>query len=298
MKIILVGICQVVGMGEALRALLPDATVDAYHVRPETQGMGAIAAQLPSCDLVISQILESHNVPLFTVDRLARMGIAQLVMIPPIVFDGFHPDIHIIADAGRQLESPIEVYHSRILAAAYVLGLSEKRAINLFNRLIYRRLGYDKVFQASKAALAEALVPWGCDVVLDQYFDAWMAKGCFMYTPNHPRIDVLANFARFAAERAGLIDSAKAMPNDIPDILAQQNAWALYPEIANDLGIVPDMTFRRFRRGEIREEDRLLDLMTFTQRSYEIFNRAASIESLQRDPIIRDTIGVIENLLR
>lgn len=235
MKIILVGLCQVVGMGEALRALLPDATVEAYHVRPETQGMGAIAAQLPSCDLVISQILESHNVPLFTIDRLERMEIAQLFIIPPIVFDGFHPDIHIIAEVGKELESPIEVYHSRILAAAYVLGLSESRAINLFNQLVYRRLGYDKVFQTSKVALAETLAPWGCDVVLDRYFDAWMANGCFMYTPNHPRIDVLASFARFAAERAGLVDPATEMPKHIPDILAQQNVWAIYPEIAHDV---------------------------------------------------------------
>jgi hypothetical protein len=297
MKIILVGICQVVGMGEALRALLPDAMVDAYHVRPETQGMEEIAARLPSCDLVISQILKSHNIPLFAMDRLERMGIPQLVTIPPIVFDGFHPDIHIIAEAGKQLESPIEVYHSRILAAAYLLGLSASRAINLFNRLIYRRLGYDKVFHASKAALAETLVPWGCNIVLDQYFDTWMANGCFMYTPNHPRIDVLASFARFAADRAGLVEPAAAMPANIPDILAQQNAWAIYPELAHDLGISPNMRFMRSRRGEASEQDRSLDLVTFTQQSYEIFSRF-DIEKLRRDPIIHDTAQVIDRSLR
>jgi hypothetical protein len=297
MKIILLGTCQVVGMGEALRALLPNATINAYHVRPETQGMDEIAAQLPLCDFVISQILESHNVPLFTMDRLEHMGIPRLAMIPPIVFDGFHPDIHILADTGKQLESPIEAYHSRILAAAFALGLPEARAINLFNWLIYRRLGYDKVFQASKAALADAMAPSGCDTVLDRDWGAWMASGCFMYTPNHPRIDVLASFARFAVERAGLIDPVIATPTGIPDILAQQNVWAVYPEIARALSIPPGMTFRRFRRGDMREEDRSLDLTMFTQRSYEIYNRS-NIEILRRDPVIMDTMNVIESCLR
>lgn len=292
MKITLVGVCQVVGMAEALRVLLPEATINAYHVRPETQGLEAIAAQLPSSDLVITQVLPSHNIPLLTIDHLEAMAIPHLLMIPPIAFDGFHPDIHILAN----VQSPIEVYQSRILAAAYALGLSESRAMNLFNRLIYGRLRYDTVFDASKEALAQTLKPWGFEVVLDRYFDSWMANGAFMYTPNHPRIDVLASFARVAAERAGLLDPTRSMPAEIPDILATQHRWAIYPEIAQKLRIPADMTFKRTISGEMQEKNRTLDLATFTHQSYGLFRRS-NIEMLRNDVVVKDTVRVIESIL-
>jgi hypothetical protein len=292
MKITLVGVCQVVGMAEALRVLLPKATVNAYHVRPETQGLEAIVAQLPSSDLVITQVLPSHNIPSLTIDRLKAMAIPRLLMIPPIAFDGFHPDIHILAN----FQSPIEVYQSRILAAAYALGVSESRAMNFFNQLVYSRLRYDSVFDASKDALAQTLRPWGFDVVLDRYFDSWMVNGAFMYTPNHPRIDVLASFARVAAERADLLDPTVPTPADIPDILAMQHRWAIYPEIAQKLGIAADMTFKRTLRGEMQEKDRALDLATFTHQSYDLFGRS-NIEILRNDPVVKDTVHVIESML-
>lgn len=95
-----------------------------------------------------------------------------------------------------------------------------------------------------RALLLKLLANYGLD--MGEEFAAWHARGPFMHSINHPRGFVLADVARAAAIRAGLLDAAA--PHVVPpfDQLSVDTIWPVYPEIAEALGVPASLLFKRY----------------------------------------------------
>ncbi|MGU7771047.1 WcbI family polysaccharide biosynthesis putative acetyltransferase [Burkholderia sp. MR1-5-21] len=293
MKISLVGICQVVGMAAYLRKQFPDAEVFSYHMQP-TSDRGEVINHLAGSDLIISQILPDHGMEEFSKEALH--GIAKhVVIIPPLVFSGFHPDMIIIPHRGAPLNSPIEVYHSRIIAAAYTLGLPDTQAANIANSLVFDRLGYFHHFNAAKDVFFELLRPYQLEEFARSRWDDWVARGVFMHTPNHPNISILGEFALHAVKTVGVEPDA-SIEGKVDDIFDDQHGCPVYPEIARHLGVKGELNFRTYKRASNSEAERYMDIHRFAKNAYQIYHSLERDEFLV-DPSIRFARSVIRDLI-
>jgi len=297
MKIALVGTCQVVGMAEIMRGLLPDAQVDRHHVMPHLSNLNEIADTLPSYDYVITQILPYHNMPFFTQEGLREKNVPRVEVIPPLFFYGFHPDAHFLYANGKAVESPIKGYHSKILGAAFLLGLPLPQALALFNRFVFKRLGYLTCFDVCRTFLLNELKQYGYADVFEKHWNEWMSLGeVFMHTPTHPKKMVLIPFVKCILRRAGLLRPEAESLNDFPDLFEQYSAWPLFPEIAEEVGLNGNYVFRTYRQEVQKEEDRFFDLAVFAARSYEIYSQVP-LEEFEKCKSIINTRDVLKEIL-
>lgn len=245
MRIAVLGICQAYSYAHALAHLLPDAEVQAFQaslVRSEGR-ISAVAELLDGFDAVFTQRFPADELgELATPALLSRCR--RIAVLPTVVFTGYQPDIILLPHKGQLLASPVGSYHSAIAAAGFSLGLPEHDVQNLFNRLIYSRLGYFEEFARARAFLLESIT--ACDLPLDAgAFDAWHRRGPFMLTMNHPCIFVVATLARAAAIQLGLLDAQAPTPDLHFDPLAIDTIWPVYPELAEALGVPGDLLFKR-----------------------------------------------------
>jgi hypothetical protein len=140
--------------------------------------------------------------------------------------------------------SPAGAYHSAIIAAAFSLGVAEDDVAQLFNRMVYGRLGYLAGFDVARSLFLEHLAGYGLDMAAE--FESWHAEGPFMHGINHPRGLVLADVMRAAAIRAGLLGASAPFVRPPFDHLAADTIWPVYPEIAAVLGVPGGMLFKRY----------------------------------------------------
>lgn len=246
MRIAVVGNCQAHGYAHGLAHLFPEAEVEAFEaavIRNHRRLLPAAEA-LRGFDAVFSQDLGPEFGPLQTA-TLREAG-PPLHRLPSIAFRGYHPDMSYLTAEGQVQGSPLGAYHSALIAAAFSLGVDEEDAPALFNRLVYARLGYMAAFGAARTLLLETLGGFGLDMAAE--FEAWHARGPFMLTMNHPCAFVLADVARAAAIRAGLLDHGAPHVTPPHDHLANDTIWPVYPEIAESLGLRGGLLFKRHGR--------------------------------------------------
>ncbi len=271
-RIALVGTCQVGGMASAMRALLPDAEVRPWHVAANTaDGDDEILAQLPSFDLIVSQLPETSKHEALRISRLRAAGL-NCMFQPPLVFGGLHPDTTYLRKPNRGvLHGFLSDYHSTIVASAYVLGVPARRVPSLFNNFVYAELGYFEVFEAARSASLDAFREAGYD--LDRHFDDWLRRiGQFMYSQNHPNIEVLKTLALLVLAKAGMVDPGEATTGEVEDYLATAFIWPVYPGLAKRLGLEGSATFLRDAYGLAEGELRDLSLQDYVAGSYEIYS--------------------------
>ncbi|AXF19738.1 hypothetical protein CUJ89_03885 [Burkholderia pyrrocinia] len=230
----------------------------------------------------------------FSKDALQRIA-KNVVIIPPLVFSGFHPDMIIIPHRGAPLNSPIEVYHSRIIAAAYTLGLPDTQAANIANALMFDRLGYFHHFNAAKEVFFEMLRPYQLEEFARSRWDDWIARGAFMHTPNHPNVAILGEFALHAAKTVGL-EPGTPIEGAIDDIFDDQHGCPVYPEIARYLGVQGAFSFRTYKRASNSEAERYMDIHRFAKNAYQIY-RSLERDELLVDSSIRFARKVIQDLI-
>ena len=227
MRIAVVGCCQAHGYAHALAHLLPEAEVEfrrgggqpqprqagggggaaarlrhALHpgfrrrIRPagDRRAAGARAAGAPAAAARLRRLPPGHGLP-----DLRRPGAGL---------------------APRRL--PLGDHRRRLLARRGGADVPQ-----LFNRLVYGRLGYLQGFGAARTLLLELLAGYGLDMAAD--FEAWHAEGPFMHGINHPRGLALADVMRAAAIRAGLLGAAAPRVRPPFDHLAADTIWPVYP---------------------------------------------------------------------
>jgi hypothetical protein len=119
---------------------------------------------------------------------------------------------------------------------AYRQGLGAADTAALFNRRTYQALGYLDNWRAAEQALRKAFEASDLRPHWPAFWLHVQRRGCFMHTPNHPQVQVLAHLARLAAQQAGLPLRSSLAPGELADGLSSV-IWPLYPEIAQALAL-------------------------------------------------------------
>jgi hypothetical protein len=259
MRILIIGNCQVVDVANCMRQLVPDAVVEAaFLFRLKQAEIAELAQQIEKWDVVLTQPMRRADHPLNTPKLQKR---TRVHVFPTITFSGFHPDFL----TGIPHRAAAGNYHSAIVMAAFLLGLSAKQTTRLFNAFVYETLGYFGTYAVAREFLLSRAAKLGYR--LDAEFSSWEASGVFMHSLNHPSKDVMASLARCVAAQAGLASPDAALPAAEPDAPGSSGVICpVYPEIAQRLG-VPGST-------RIHRPDRTLTLDEFVLESYESYESA------------------------
>ena len=239
--------CQHRGIATSLRALLPSYNIVSHDVisygypdldRPDSSMFASAAADIPTFDLVVSADFR-HDLGPLSPNGLKQRA-RRLILVPPIIFGGFHPDTCYSTNAS--FRGPTNAIHSRIAIAGYLAGLSVEDTAALYNKLVFARLGYFGQFAPQRAIMQERFAAYGVD--LAPWFDAWLAQGCFMYSVNHPKVHVLFDLARIVCAMAGLDTQPASTPEDD---LAYMPSHPVYPDLAAAFGVPAETHFHQVR---------------------------------------------------
>ena len=260
MKIGILFNCQHKGLKLSLQALLPRDEVYSVGLPTRTGPRDAFdraLAQLTACDIIVAVPASSRNV---LGEALQAAG-ARMVTVPSVAFTGYHPDtINIIGDGGK-LAGPTGLLHSRIAVAAFLGGLSAPDTADLYNRMIFKRLGYIDDFSMQQSLLHERFSRHGIDVT--QAAAQWHAQGCFMHNFTHPKAVALFGLGQLVCGVLGLAaDPGAVIP---PDTLADHASHPVHPDLAAAFGVQPET---HFRAGARRGDSQLLSLDEYLAQSF------------------------------
>jgi hypothetical protein len=269
--------------------------VKTWHVGvhpPESEEQ--IAEQLPDYDLVISQIEDGEGAGVLELSRL-RQTIPELVFLPLLVFRGFQPDcIYLHSPRRGMVKGYLGDMHSAIVAASYVLGLSEHRVPPLFNSLTFAALGYFQAFAVAREHLLERFRHRGYD--LSSRIDSWQRLyGAFMYLPLHPKLGVMQELARIILRDSGLAGRNFDTPIVREDPLTYSAQWPTYPDLARRLNVPGSMTFVRPIYGLKAGTARDVTLQQLVEHSYRMY-REIPIDEF-RETVPTDVVEQLERLL-
>lgn len=243
--ITIIGGCQVTGLAAATRALLPEATVIAFHVgADQASSVANVAAALDGSDLVLSQFDETDARQSLRPNTIRARGL-KLISIPVMVFPGFHPDmIYIVWGNGSLLRCQQSDYHSRITAAGFRLGLGQEQVFRLFNGYVFAALRYYDVFDAASVVLIEQFQKFGYD--LRHLMPRWIAhSGAFMHTINHPKVVVLADLCTVALKKAGFVADTALLASQPEDNLENDFVGAIFSQVARRAGVEASGAYQR-----------------------------------------------------
>ncbi|MDR3495922.1 MAG: WcbI family polysaccharide biosynthesis putative acetyltransferase [Ancalomicrobiaceae bacterium] len=192
---------------------------------------------------------------------------SRCVVIPPFWFRGLQPDCFglngfVSALGGGNL-------YSRIVVASFQTGLTAARTCELFNSKTYEAFDLLSCYDREKQELVDRYRPYGID--LSDSFERWLARGNFLYSYNHPRIDVLMEILRRALAAAGIIRMSEFdLDTDmgVVDELKESIVWPIYPEIARLHCLDGSLIWRQGRVHDYRT----LDLEQFVDASFQELN--------------------------
>lgn len=269
-RVAVVGNCQSFGYAFALKLFDPGLVVDRYAlVAPSLTDLKTLRSALTDYDHVFSQdfgpqILRDNA----TSDALFA-DMPDIVRLPTVNFYGFHPDtIHLLDPTKnyRFIMGPAGVYHSALALFGHISGYSVEQTEALFTHDVFAFVGYldvwpsavEEVLRAGKAA----------HMKLEGAIARWARGRAFMYTPTHPRPQVMFDIARIAMDKAKL----RAQPLDTEDYavddLSRDYILPVYPPLAEHYGLrgstVLKLAHYRFSRGV----GEMLDLRAYIARSF------------------------------
>ncbi len=244
LRIAIIGGCQAEGLRVATQALLPQASVSAWHVGVHPpDAPEVILESLRPFDWVLTQITPGYGPDILLLENLRR-ELKRVQFVPTVVFGGFHPDMTYIFTPGGLISAVHSDFHSKIAIAGFLLGLSPGRTLGLYNAVVFAELGYFDVFAASRIAMEDALRDQGFDI--SGLFDDWLRDvGPFMYMVNHPNVALLAALCRDMYVRLGLLSAKASIPPIGKDHLGESFTWPLYPPLAKRLGLAGSWNFQR-----------------------------------------------------
>jgi hypothetical protein len=287
MKIAVLFNCQGRGLSAALRAMLPDSEVD-YFALAQGAERAAIAAALPDYDHVVSHPIGPAAGRLAS--RKLRQSVRHFVALPGIGFRGFHPDQTYVRRAGRALGGPTGHYHSRIAVAGFLAGLSVAETVDLYNRLVFARLGYLDTAAPEFVLLTERFAEYGHDAT---GMVARLRGRCFMHSVNHPKPVALIELALLACR--ALDRAPLALGEDsVPDELKSHPAHPVFADIAAAAGVAPEGAFRGAApHGQEARPISVADFVAGSFAAYEDMDRAA-LRGADGVPAALQSLGLAE----
>jgi hypothetical protein len=244
-RIAVVANCQSFGTAYAMKLLNLDATVHRFPVLFKSWvGVKTLARALKLYDYVFFQPFGPGYVRGGSAEPILE-ELKDAVLLPTIVFTGFHPDqvyVHDRTKGDAIINGPIGPYHSALAFFAHQVGLPVDAALRLFNREVFDTVGYFDVWNGA----AEALIKEGQKFSLDFREDLlrWTRRGCFMYSSIHPKPYVFFDYARQLMQKAGIPTNPVNFDDYAVDDLARGVVYPVYPEIAEFYGIRGSYVFK------------------------------------------------------
>ncbi len=270
-RVAVVGNCQSFGYAFALKLFDPALVVDRYPlVAPSLTDLKTLRAALADYDLVFSQdfgpqILRDNA----TSDALFA-DMPGVVRLPTVNFYGFHPDtIHLLDPTKnyRFIMGPAGVYHSALALFGHLAGFTVEQTEALFTHDAFAFVGYLDVWPSAVEEVLRAGQAAG--MKLENAVALWARGRAFMYTPTHPRPQVLFDIARIAMEKAGLRADPLEPADYAVDDLSRDYILPVYPPLAEHYGLrgssVLKLSHYRFSRGV----GEMLALRDYIARSFE-----------------------------
>lgn len=195
----------------------------------------------------------------------------KIQRVPHTRASAFHPDILGFTIDGERIVGPMKTSHSALVVQGYLNGLSEQETRSLFNARVFAHLKY---FDRDRADLAWAQRQQAlCDWPVVDMTEKWRRQGCFLLTPNHPKLEVLSDIAVTFARKNDLKVRYENPAELLQDHTARNEIWPVYPEIAERLGIKGGYYFKLpvtalEQRNNIHP---FIDLEEFIARSYRVY---------------------------
>jgi hypothetical protein len=310
MRFAVIGNCQAAGFADCLRAFLPRAETELFDLTAlgatgdAVGAAAAIGARLGEFSHVFAHPVHGARFGPLEQPRLAASGL-PVRFIPTLAFQGFHPDCVYLFPPGKvvggePLRGPLDVYHSAIAAACFLLDLPVDRTARLYNPLVFGRLGFAAAHEAAVAQLVRHYGELGHDITdrLPTWSQAGGSPGrAFMHTINHPCLRPVADTCRMVAAAAGLGDMALEATEGVHDRLADSPVFPVYPGHARRLGIAGDFQFRARRRPDGGAE--VLDLEDFVARSHAAYAAApeAVAAAVRANPVSARILDLLPKVM-
>jgi Polysaccharide biosynthesis enzyme WcbI len=266
MKALVVSHCATSAYVHGLKVLFPDWEVRgavitiAEQWASEIQPNPGFVQYAQDCDLYIGATSPNGT-------RHGRLlpEQSQRVLIPVFWFRGFQPDCVHLNGFDSVLGKGGTLY-SKIIVASFQAGLSPALTGKLFNLKTYEMFNFLACYDTERQALLNRFQQYGID--LSGSIDRWIARGNFLYSYNHPRIDVLMEILRRALVAADLLPVSELERDDdmgVVDELREGGIWPIYPEIARLHGLPEESLTWRKGRGDNYQT---LDLAQFVEASF------------------------------
>ena len=238
--------CQGSNLGRTIQALTGARPPRFFLFR------GTDPAEPPKVGATVARLLERGDTVLMQPMIAKAVGEVfpelltheNLKLFPSISFAAYQPDLCYVFRKGgfETVLTPTGPYNSSIAYYAWRNGYSAERAESLFNADVYEHLRFFDYWDTARATLLDEGLRSG--LRLDRLLEKWRAQGCFMHSPNHPRLAVTVDIARWMLEELEI----PAQPIDplqvVWDNLAEPAIWPVYPEIARRYGVSGSMVFK------------------------------------------------------
>lgn len=196
----------------------------------------------------------------------------EIIRIPQIYFDAFHPDLTYIIGKNGIIESPLVHYHSKIIFGCFLNKVKINQVKKYFNKSVYRKLGYLNYWDQSIKRIKKDFL--NSDLDYYDFINNIDMNKIFMHSVNHPATSVLSAIASLICKKIGITPKydSQALANIVKDEIFEYGpVWPIYPDIANNFGHSGTYLFRA-QGGKIYEIDEIIEL------EYEIFNNISKGE--------------------
>ncbi len=266
-KVAIIGNCQAFALANCINAITRGVAATGNQIftmapTPEEIDLSSILADN---DILL---LHPHHILQKLVDSKYPRERNRIKTIPAIALPAYHPDLVYINGPGdRKFMGPLGHYNSSIAFYGWVRGLNAAQILELFTREVYQKLGFFDYWQSSRDALLNQAKMFGYS--LDDLFDRWARRGCFMHTVNHPKYFAIADLARMVLSGLG-ISNYPVGEEFVRDHFLDGPVWPVYPEIGKPLGIDGHYFFKR-PKGPANPV-MLLDLEEFVRESLQAFS--------------------------
>jgi len=208
------------------------------------------------------------------------------ILFPRIYYNAFHPDCVVLES---RVHSAMQGYHSALVLYGWRHRLSVEQTVNLFNERVFEALGFFDFGDVTTRLVEEDAAAAQFDLG-DAVFE-WRRAGCFMHSPNHPKLYVLADIARRVMERAQLEVIVSDPESYLIDPLKADAVWPIYPELGARWRLPGAYAFMPGYDPKTYLAPALFDLEEFVATSFTIYEQLdpAALTMARLDhPLYRD----------
>jgi Polysaccharide biosynthesis enzyme WcbI len=237
--------CQTHGIAQAIEALNQEYQIIAIWKLGEIE---EVIRNMNEIEKDIIWITSCNHSQIDLIKSRVKTQIIEVVRIPDIWFDAFHPDLtYLEKNEGGVVDSILGAYHSRIAIWAFLNQINIDRTINLFNASVFREIGYFNKWGDSASILKKSFED--SDIPSTNLDELLLRKKKFMYSVNHTDQKPLSLIAGAALEKLNL--SIRFDPIEHAAVSKDIQFWygptfAYYPEIAAQYGENGSYIFRSY----------------------------------------------------